>query len=69
MEVTRCATCLKENAPQYLTVDEVAHFLRVSKMTVYRLIESGDLKAARIGRAFRIRADHLDAYVKAVDAA
>lgn len=67
--MTRCATCLKENPPQYLTVDEVSRLLRVSKMTVYRLIESGDIKSARIGRAFRIRADHLDAYVKALDAA
>ncbi|OGF27666.1 hypothetical protein A2468_02120 [Candidatus Falkowbacteria bacterium RIFOXYC2_FULL_46_15] len=33
-----------------LTIEEVAKVLKVNKRTVYRWIESGDLKAARIGR-------------------
>lgn len=33
-----------------LTVEEVAKILKVSKRTVYRWVESGDLKVARIGR-------------------
>lgn len=59
-----CAVCLKENAPQFLTVDEVARLLRVSKMTIFRLIQSGELKASRIARQFRIRATDFDDYVK-----
>ena len=38
-----------------LTVAEVASAMRVSNMTVYRLIKSGDLPAVRIGKNFRIR--------------
>jgi excisionase family DNA binding protein len=38
-----------------LTVDEVAHVMRVSNMTVYRLIKSGQLAAIRVGKNYRIR--------------
>lgn len=36
------------------TVEEVAARLRVSKMTVYRLIHDGELGHLRVGRSFRI---------------
>jgi excisionase family DNA binding protein len=32
------------------TIDEVAKILKVNRRTVYRWIETGDLKVARIGR-------------------
>ena len=38
-----------------LTVAEVAELLRVSNMTVYRLIKAGDLPALRVGKNYRIR--------------
>lgn len=37
-----------------LTVAEVAERMRVSKMTIYRLVHTGELPAMRIGRSFRI---------------
>lgn len=45
-----------EAAPpvKFLTVAEVAAIMRVSKMTVYRLVHSGELPAARVGRSFRV---------------
>ena len=39
---------------QFLTVAEVAVMMRVSKMTVYRLVHAGELPAARVGRSFRV---------------
>ncbi|GAB3558037.1 helix-turn-helix domain-containing protein [Spelaeicoccus albus] len=39
---------------RFLTVAEVADVMRVSKMTVYRLVHSGDLPAVRFGRSFRV---------------
>ncbi len=39
---------------QFLTVAEVAGMMRVSKMTVYRLVHAGDLPAVRVGRSFRV---------------
>jgi len=55
---------------RFLTVAEVATLMRVSKMTVYRLVHSGELTAVRVGRSFRVpeRAVHdylRDAYVEA----
>lgn len=38
----------------FLTVAEVAGMMRVSKMTVYRLVHSGELPAIRFGRSFRV---------------
>src|SRR4029079_17452144 len=38
---------------RFLTVAEVASIMRVSKMTVYRLVHSGELEAIRVGRSFR----------------
>lgn len=48
---------------RFLTVQEVADLMRVSSMTVYRLIKSGDLPAVRVGRSFRVRDDDVDAYL------
>ncbi|CAN5265627.1 hypothetical protein BH09ACT6_BH09ACT6_07780 [soil metagenome] len=39
---------------RFLTVAEVADMMRVSKMTVYRMVHSGDLPAIRFGRSFRV---------------
>jgi excisionase family DNA binding protein len=46
-----------------LTVAEVAGALRVSSMTVYRLIKSGELPALRVGKNIRIRTSDLDAFL------
>ncbi len=37
-----------------VTVREAANFLRISARTVYRLIESGQMGAVRIGKQWRI---------------
>ncbi len=39
---------------RFLTVQEVAAVMRVSKMTVYRLVHSGELASVRVGRSFRV---------------
>ncbi len=48
---------------QYLTVAEVAGTLRVSTMTVYRLIKSGDLVAVRVGKSYRLATEEVDRYL------
>ena len=42
------------NEVVFLTVAEVATVMRVSKMTVYRLVHTGELTAVRVGRSFRV---------------
>ena len=49
-------------ATTYLTVEEVAAYLRVSEATVRKLIESGELKATRVGRQYRISRESLQDY-------
>jgi excisionase family DNA binding protein len=39
---------------RFLTVAEVAGLMRVSKMTVYRLVHAGELPAVRFGRSYRV---------------
>ena len=48
---------------RFLTVAEVAGLLRVSSMTVYRLIKAGDLAAVRVGKSFRVREDDVDRFL------
>ncbi len=48
----------------FLTVAEVAGAMRVSKMTVYRLVHSGELPAVRVGRSFRVPEDAVHAYLR-----
>ena len=40
--------------PEFMTIPEVAAILRISKMTVYRMVHRGDLASIRAGRSFRI---------------
>ncbi len=42
-----------------VTVREAANYLRISARTVYRLIESGQIGAVRIGKQWRIPASDL----------
>lgn len=48
-----------------LTVREVADTMRVSTMTVYRLIRDGDMPAIRVGKHFRLRTEDVDAFLDA----
>jgi excisionase family DNA binding protein len=49
---------------KFLTVAEVAATMRVSKMTVYRLVHNGDLPAVRVGRSFRVTEDDVNEYLR-----
>ncbi len=47
-----------------LTVNEVADVLRVSRMTVYRLIKTGEMPALRVGRNYRLREEDVHSYLR-----
>jgi excisionase family DNA binding protein len=49
---------------KFLTVAEVAAAMRVSKMTVYRLVHSGELPAIRVGRSFRVPESAVNEYLR-----
>ena len=46
-----------------MTVEEVARYLRVHTMTIYRLIQRGDLPAMRVGRGWRFKKDQIDRWL------
>lgn len=48
----------------FLTVAEVAAMLRVSNMTVYRLINAGAMASVRIGKSYRIEEAEVDRYLR-----
>jgi len=52
-----------ERGDRLLTVGEVAGIMRVSNMTVYRLIKSGELPALRVGKNYRVRESDVDGYL------
>lgn len=52
-----------ESGARFVTVGEVASMLRVSNMTVYRLVQAGQLPAIRVGRSYRIREGDVDKYL------
>ena len=49
---------------KFLTIAEVASVMRVSKMTVYRLVHSGELPAVRVGRSFRVSEEDVNEYLR-----
>lgn len=55
---------LDRNDPTFLTIAEVAAMMRVSKMTVYRLVHNGELPAVRVGRSFRVTDEDVHEYLR-----
>ncbi len=49
---------------KFLTIAEVASVMRVSKMTVYRLVHGGQLPAVRVGRSFRVSEKDVNEYLR-----
>ncbi len=54
-----------QHPPRFMTVSEVADVMRVSKMTVYRLIHAGELPAIRVGKSFRVPQAAVDKLLEA----
>ncbi len=46
-----------------LTIKDVMTRLQVSRATIYRLIERGELKPFKIGRSLRFDEQDLDAFI------
>jgi len=48
---------------KFMTMNEVAETLSVSRMTIHRLVGKGEIKSLKIGRAVRIPEESLKEYV------
>lgn len=47
-----------------LTVEQVAAYLQLNKLTVYRYIREGRIPAARLAKAYRVRKSDVDAFLE-----
>jgi len=47
-----------------ISISEVQQMLKVSRSTVIRLIERGEIRCVHIGRAVRIPSEDVDAFVQ-----
>lgn len=53
-----------ENSDDFLTVDETCELLKMGYNAVYRLLNSGTLKALRNGRVWRVPKQAIIEYTK-----
>ena len=51
-------------APELLTVNELRGVLKVSRGTVYKLVNRGELRAVRVGERLRFRPADVDRYLE-----
>ncbi|MET1087447.1 MAG: helix-turn-helix domain-containing protein [Arthrobacter sp.] len=49
--------------PRFLTVAEVAYLTRLSRATVYRLVQAQKISALRFGRSYRVTEAALDEFI------
>jgi excisionase family DNA binding protein len=53
--------------PDFMTISEVANMLKLSRITVNRLIHRNELKAHKFGKVYRIQRDEVKRYLDASD--
>jgi excisionase family DNA binding protein len=58
MEVT------EKTGSEIMTTQEVAEYLRLAEATVYRLAQSGEIPAVKVGRAWRFKKTLIDEWFR-----
>ena len=48
-----------KDSSQIMTVEEVAEFLKLSKITVYKLVKKGQVPGFRVGNSWRFRKEDI----------
>jgi excisionase family DNA binding protein len=49
---------------QLLTAEQATEYLQISRITLFRLIKRGKLRALKVGNAYRFKKDELDEDLK-----
>lgn len=55
---------MTDSTDRWLSVEEIAHHLGVSKETIYRWLEREKIPAHRVGRQWRFSAREVDEWVR-----
>ena len=53
-----------KNYKEILSVEDLCEILSIGKNTAYRLLKSGEIKAIRIGKVYKIPKEYLINYLK-----
>lgn len=51
-----------------LTVDQVAAYLQLNRLTIYRYIRNGQIRASKVGKSYRVRKADVDAFLDRMQA-
>jgi excisionase family DNA binding protein len=51
-------------ADEIMSLDELVDYLKVSKSTLYKLVQRGDLPGRKIGKQWRFHKEAVDAWLK-----
>lgn len=51
--------------PDVMTVEQVAAYLQLNKLTVYKFVRDGRIPASRVGRALRVLREDVDRFLLA----
>lgn len=54
----------QEKNKDIMTVQEVAEYLRLNEMTIYRLARAGEIPALKIGRNWRFKKELIDEWFR-----
>jgi len=55
---------LRAGFPQIMTLQEVAVYLGLHQLTIYRLVKTGKIPAAKVGGSWRFKKDVIDRWIE-----
>ena len=56
---------MTENQDNVLTIDELAVYLKISKSTLYKLAQKGEVPGQKVGKHWRFRKETIDRWFDA----
>jgi len=52
------------NLSAWLTLDELAAYLKISRATLYQMSQAGEIPASKIGNQWRFHQEEIDTWMK-----
>lgn len=54
---------MTEHLDKVLTIEELAAYLKISKSTLYKLVQKGEVPGQKVGKHWRFRRDIIDQWL------
>lgn len=55
---------MAEPSDKIMTIEELAEYLKISRSTLYKLLQDGKLPGQKVGKRWRFHQDAIDEWVK-----